>query len=89
MATFVVCLQCGKVRETAAADQLPKGWQRSHANLFCSHCADTNVLSAEAAGEILNEAAGEILNEDVIHPPEAAGEIEEVIQSPQNADEGH
>jgi hypothetical protein len=55
MATFVVCLRCGKAHETDGIDQLPKGWQRSHANLFCSNCADTHVLDIEEAGDVLDE----------------------------------
>ena len=55
MATFVVCLRCGKVHEIPVADQLPKGWQRSHGDLYCSHCADTDVLDAGAANDVIDE----------------------------------
>jgi hypothetical protein len=55
MATFVVCLKCGNVHETTGADQLPKGWQRSHADLYCANCADTSVLDVGAAGNVLVE----------------------------------
>ena len=54
-ATFVVCLRCGKVHEIAVADQLPKGWQRSHGDLYCPHCVDTDVLGSDAAEVILDE----------------------------------
>lgn len=54
-AMFVVCLRCGKVHETAAIDPLPKGWQRSHGDLFCPHCADTNVLDAGETSDVLDE----------------------------------
>lgn len=60
-ATFVVCLRCGKVHETTATDPVPKGWQRSHGDLFCPHCADTSVLDAGTAGDILDE--------EVLYPP--------------------
>lgn len=42
MATFLVCLQCGRVREVDVADQLPDGWQRSDNALFCGRCAGTH-----------------------------------------------
>lgn len=61
MATFVVCLQCGKVQEIDIVDQLPKGWRRSQADLFCSYCADTSVLDGAAASDVLDE--------EVIYPP--------------------
>jgi len=70
MATFVVCLQCGKVHETEDADQLPKGWQRSLADLFCSHCADTNVLDA---------GAGDVLDEEVIYPSTATERSDDTL----------
>jgi hypothetical protein len=66
MATFVVCSKCGRVQEIGEADQLPEGWQRSLASLFCLHCTDTDVLSVEAAGDVLAE--------EVIYPPAPAPE---------------
>lgn len=55
MATFVVCSKCGRVQETAVIDQIPKDWQRSIADLYCSHCADTSVLDVGAASDVIEE----------------------------------
>ena len=61
MATFVVCLRCGKTQEITVVDQLPKDWQRSHADLYCPHCADTNVLDDGVASDVLDE---EVISDD-------------------------
>lgn len=80
MATFVVCVQCGKVNETAAADPLPKGWQRSHTHFFCSHCADTSLIEADTAGDILEEEvtypsdSGEVHRTRTDHPDDTRDE---------------
>ena len=66
MATFVVCLRCSKVQEIAVVDQLPKGWQRSHSDLCCSCCADTNVIEGDAASDVIDE--------EVIYPSAATSE---------------
>lgn len=58
MATFVVCSRCGNVSETEVLDQLPEGWQRSLADLFCPHCS--------VAKE--DETVGDVLEEEVIYP---------------------
>lgn len=55
MATFVVCLRCGNVQETAVLDQLPEGWRRSIASLYCPHCANTEEREAPIAGDVLEE----------------------------------
>jgi hypothetical protein len=64
MATFVVCSRCGKVQEIAILDQLPKGWQRSLTELYCAHCADTDVLSVGSSSDIIDE--------EVIYPTDGA-----------------
>jgi len=59
MATFVVCTSCGQTREIAAADEIPKGWRRTPAAIFCPRCSDANE----------DEAVGDVLDEEVIYPP--------------------
>ena len=54
-ASFVVCQRCGKVHEIAAADQLPKGWERSHGDLHCPHCAAPDVMAAADISDVLDE----------------------------------
>jgi hypothetical protein len=66
MATFVVCSRCGNVQETAVLDQLPEGWRRSLADLFCPHCGDTGVREADAASDVLEE--------EVVYPAGSAPE---------------
>jgi len=61
MATFVVCVRCGKVHETTGPDQLPKGWS---ADLLCPRCAD----DAE------DEPAVNVIEEEIIYPPRAVNE---------------
>ena len=68
MATFLVCLRCGKVHETDSSDQLPKGWQRSLADLFCAHCAEDG-------------AAGDVLAEEVIYPSTATDRSDTIDES--------
>lgn len=67
-ATFVVCSKCGKVKETKGIDQIPKGWQRSEPNLYCTNCADTDVLDVGTVGDVLEEEvtypAEDTLDED-------------------------
>jgi hypothetical protein len=55
MATFVVCSKCGGVQETAVTNQIPKGWQRSHADLYCPHCSETSTSGVDVASDILEE----------------------------------
>ena len=64
-ASFVVCLRCGKVHEIAIADQLPRGWERSHGDLLCPHCADTVLVVG---------AASSVLDEEVIYPARGAAD---------------
>jgi hypothetical protein len=80
-ATFVVCLRCGKVHETTAADHLPKDWQRSHGDLYCSHCADTSVLEAGTASDILDE--------EVIYPSRDSVEDEGYCEVCNGPCQGH
>ena len=66
MATFVVCMRCGKVQEIHGPDQLPKGWS---ADLLCPRCAD----------EAEDEPAINVIEEEVIYP-RPANEAEEAFE---------
>jgi len=54
MATFVVCMSCGKVYETAGPDQLPDRWRRTDAGLLCPGCS-------------ADEPVDDVLEEEVIY----------------------
>lgn len=66
MATFVVCTRCGKVCETSAPNQVPKGWRQTDTHMLCPGCADANE----------DEAVGDVLEEEVIYPP---GGVEDTL----------
>jgi len=55
MATPVKCRKCGRTEESDGVDQLPESWKQTTAGIFCSNCADTEVLDVEEASVILDE----------------------------------
>jgi hypothetical protein len=56
----MACTRCGKALDGDIEDPLPGGWRRSHRELYCPHCEDTDC--------------GDVLDEELIRDPDTLDE---------------